>query len=299
MADLFEPNPRAVVGANFPPCDEPDAPTIEEARLVASAIEYIQAFSEGLEDLLVKRKGGRLLGWRLALANILKDRVRQNSLRQLLGFNRKTMGENQQRCDAWAEHDDEHGDGSFGRHMEALRSAVEAHSFVDRVALEKQLKAYVKLDPELRRLEEQKRAHELAEQEALAAAASLEAAEAEQKAKAEIRAMAKTLKGIEHADAIIAERMGPKRLAKEITDPALAVIEKLAKADAKGARRNASELNPQGLQECIRLGLARESIPHLAPRPEDPPIAPTDLGRRVFVKAVEEGRIKAKKRMKA
>jgi len=302
----FPSNPRIFIGANGGPQDETDKPTMEEARIVASAIEYVQAFSHGLEELLTKRKGGRILGWRLALANVLKDRVRQNSLRQLLGFNRKTMGENQQRCDVWAEYDDENGDGSFGRHMEALRDAVTSHSYVDRQAIEAKLKAFVKLDPELRKLEEKRREHEAAALEAERAAAELQDRAKKRKRQADAASLEKTLKGVRNAKAIAAEHIGAERLALILSDAAIAVIEKTVKADmkaaektgksgAKGERKLASELDPAGLKECMKYGLVLESIPHLSPRPSDPPIIPKDLGHRVFLAAVEAKRIKAKK----
>lgn len=312
IAAHFEPNPRAVLGGNFPPPDDDDntEPTIEEARIVASAIAYLQFKVSDLEEVLTKRKGGRILGWRLALANCLKGRVRQNSIRKLLGYNRKTMGENQQRADMWAEHDDEHGDGSFGDLMERLRHAFEADYQVDAPALEKKLKHYVRIDPDLRRIEEQRREHEAAAAEAEAAAADLERRAKERARDLKAQAVAKSLKGVKGAGAIVAEHIGAKKLAATISDGAIAVIEKTVKADmkavektgkadARGALKLTSELDAAGLRECKKFGLVRESIPHLAPKPDDPPIAPTDLGRRVFLEAVKLKRIRVKKRKAA
>lgn len=297
----FAPNPRAVIGANFPPPDDEDTaePTIEEARIVASAIAYLQFKVQGLEEVLTKRKGGRILGWRLALANCLKGRVRQNSIRKLLGYNRKTMGENQQRADMWAEHDDEHGDGSFGDLMERLRHAFEADYQVDAPALEKKLKHYVKIDPDLRRVEELNRERLTAAAEAEAAAIELESRAKERAREAKALAVGKALRGVKGAAAIVAEHRGATKLAEKISDAAMAVVEKVVKAEAKGARRTMEELDAQGLKEATKLGLVRESIPHLAPRPDDPPITPTDLGRRVFVEAVSQKRIRVKKRKAA
>lgn len=298
-ADLFEPNPRAIVGGNNPPDDDADEPTIEEARIVFRVVRYIQFVAGDLDDLLTKRKGGRVLGWRLAASNILKDVVRQNSARKLLGLNRKTMGENQQRCDVWADYDEEEGDGRFGEYMAALRSAAIAHSFVEPEELNKRLKDFVRRDPDYRKLEQQRREHELAAAEADRAAEALEQAKRERKALASAKQVAKSLKGATSKDAIVAGHLGPKRLANSISDAALAVVEKLVKAEAKGARRSTRELDPTGLKECLKLGLAREAIPHLAPRPDDPPIAPTELCQRVFLEAVELKRIKIKKKKAA
>lgn len=298
----FAPNPRAVIGGNFPPPDDDDTaePTIEEARIVASAISYLQFKVQGLEEVLTKRKGGRILGWRLALANCLKGRVRQNSIRKLLGYNRKTMGENQQRADMWAEHDDEHGDGSFGDLMERLRHAFEADYQVDAPALEKKLKAYVKLDPDLRRVEELNRERLAAAAEAEAAAADLERRAKERARDLKAQAVAKSLKGVKGAGSIVAEHIGAAKLAEKISDAAMAVVEKTVKAEAKGGdRRTRDDLDAAGLKEATKLGLVREAIPHLAPVPKDPPIAPTDLGRRVFLEAVKLKRIRVKKRKAA
>lgn len=301
ISATFEPNPRAVMGGNFPPPDDDDgtSPTIEEARCVAHTVSWLQDKVGNLEDLLVKRKGGRILGWRHVAANCLKDRVRQNSQAVLLQFNRKTWGENQHRCDAWCEYDDEHEDGQLSVFIERVRHAIVADYQVDEATVEglnAKLKFYVKKDPEMRALEELRREAIAAEAEANAEVKRLEAADKHTKRVASAKAVERALKGVKGASAIVAQHLGPKLLAEKLSEASLAVVEKLVKAEAKGARRKASDLDKAGLKECIDKGLARIVQPYLAPMPEDPEISLTDLCQRVFVEAVEQKRLKVKKR---
>lgn len=314
MQASFEPNPRAVAGGNFPPPDDEDdksEPTPEEITAVYKAICYVQFKRPGLEDLLVKRKGNIKMGWRHLIANSLKTVVRQNSLAKILKLNRKTMGENQQRPDAWADYDDEHGTGEFSCLLADIRDAILADAKVDVQGLETYLKAFIKLDPELRRIEEQARACENAAKEAEAAAEALEAKqrarEANEKREARTKAVAKALKGVAGKSAIVAQHQGAARLAKSLTDAAIEVVETLTKLEARGVRKGANAydkdgyniFDAEGLKLCFKRGLVREGYVHLQAAGVDPPIAPTDLCQRVFVEAVKIGRISVKKPKKA
>lgn len=296
----FSPNPRIFIGANGPPDDDDTtAPTMEEARCVAHTVSWLQAKVGNLEDLLVKRKGGRILGWRYLAANCLKGRVRQSSQAILLQFNRKTWGENQHRCDAWCEHDDEHGEGTLGHMIESFRHAIVADYQVSPEvveATEAKLKYYVKMDASLRRLEELRREHEAAAVEAEQAAADLRARADERKRAAKAKEVEKALKGVKGAGAIVAEHMGPKKLAEKLSDAALAVIDKAVRAKEKGVRRTASDFDANGLAECFKYALVVKSVPSFTKEPDDPPILPTQLAERVWVKAVEAKRIRVKKR---
>lgn len=291
----------ATIGHNGgPPFDDDEddkdtsPPTIEEARIVALAIRYLQ-FKTGLDDFLTKRKGGLLMGWRLALANCLKDRVRQNSLRQLLGFNRKTMGENQQCADRWAEYDEAHGTGEFGNMMASLREAIIADSFVDPVAMSSRLKEFVKLDPDLRRLERIRRECEAAAKDAAQAAADNELRERDAKRRKRAAEVEGMLDGVPRAGAIVAQHQGPKELARRATDATLAVVETLIKKNAKGLHPPTSALNAHGLKECLSLGLARSAEPHLS-KSDDPKIGPTALCAQVYAEAIAQRRLKSPKK---
>lgn len=261
--------------------EDDDAPTADEARIVFAAISYLKFKLPDLGDFLEKRKGGRKLGWRLVIVNVLKDRVRQNSVRKLLNLNRKTCGENAQRPDCWADHDDEFGDGIFGDLLARFREAVHADACVDMPALDEKVRSYAKIDPDLRKLEKQRKAHEEAALEAERAADAIERA-------AEARRVAK--------------RQGAPYIARTASDAAIAFAAELIRLDVKGARKNRSAFDTDkhrdGFAECEALGLTAESVPHLAPRPADPPILPTDLCRRVFVEAEKLGRIGKKKKTK-
>lgn len=276
--------------------DDKRPPTADEARIVGAAIAYIQFKRPGLEAILEKKKGKDNLGWRLVLVNALKDRVRGSALAKILGYNRKTMGENQQRVDAWIEHDEEHGAGDFGELIAALRDAIKADAYVDIIALEPRIKAYTKLDPELRELERQKRAAEAAAIEAERIANELEARASgrKQRLAEKEKRLRYNLKGVPTKRAIVAQHEGPERTAKKLSDRGIAVIDKLVRSENRGIRPLGSTLDGLGLKECLALGLAREALPHLAPKTNDPPYGPTPLGQRVFLEAVQQGRITLK-----
>lgn len=300
---------RAGIGHNGgPPLEEEEEedkspPTVEEARVVGAAISYVQYKVPNLEEICTKRKGGRVLGWRHVVANCIKGRVRRNSLAVLLGnYDEKLTGESQQRPDAWAEYDEEHGTGEFGALMAQMRDAIEADSHVDAPAMDAMVKVFSKLDPQLRKLEDQKRAHEYAAAEADKAAADLESKERERKQAAkrlvEAAAIKKALKGVKGRDAIVASHLGPKQLAKTLSAEATEVVKIITIAEAKGVYRPTSQVEKKagdagafGVKECLRLGLARQSQPYLAPPVDDPPLLPTELGMRVFDAAVKAGRI--------
>lgn len=293
-----------------PPLEDEDKspPTLEEGRVVASAISYVQWKVPDLQELLTKRKGGRVMGWRHVVANCVKGRVRRNSLAFYLGkYDEKLTGESQQRPDAWAAYDDEHGTGEFGALLANLREAIEADFKVDGPTMDTMVKRFVKIDPDLRRMEEQQRHHENAALEAERAAADLEAKSRERKATAkrlmEAQSLRKTLKGVAGKEAIVAKHLGPKQIARALSAEAVEVVKIIAIAEAKGIRRatsavekGAGDAGQAGVRECIRLGVARQAQPYLSAPLDDPPLAPTEFGLSVFNEAVKSGRIEIKKK---
>lgn len=286
-------NPRAVIGSNSgarPRGKGKDRPpTIEEATQVAKAILYVQTFAPNLEDVLVKRKGGRKMGWRLSLAWALKDIVPLIALYQLLQLNRKTAGENQQRPERWAEEDD-----AIDENLAKLREGIFNTVTLDWKELDVQLGVWVKQDPVLRDQEEQRRSNDLTKKRMLAVAAEIEEADRVRRAKA----LKKKLKGVKAKDAIEAKHIGAETLAKSLSDDAIDVLAVLAKKEAKGLRPDRSTLDPIGLKECLKRELARVSVPHLSPPVDDPPIGITQFGARVCEAAIAMGRIKARKKPK-
>lgn len=272
----IEPNPRAVIGGNHPP-EEDGKPTVDEVQIVFWTVEYLVKNVPDLEGFLEKKKGKRKLGWRHVAFNLLKDRVRQNSAAVLLKFNRKTTGESQQRPDIWADMDPE-----FEAQMAALRAAVMAYcdskradAHVDIDAMEKKLKHFVSIDPDLRKMEERQRLHEAAAAEADAAAQAIEARRAGKKLTSSTGLKANHL---------------PETVAKRLSPDALAALEKLAKKAAKSVHPLASTLNPRGLDECLREDLAESAEPHLS-RASDKQHKLTKFGARVAEAAIDLGLI--------
>lgn len=283
-------NPRAVRGHNNPPPDEEEdsesPPTVDEIRRVIRAVEYVQFRGKELEDLMTKRKGGRVLGWRLYVAWALKGQVRLCAIYKLLKFNRKTMGENQQRPERWCELDDE-----LEQQLEHLREAIFRDGSLDIDLLDKRAKHWVKRDPELRELEELQRASERAAAKAESEAARLLEI-ARQKEIADLKYL---LKGVKGKKAIVALHKGPKQVGGELSKEALAVLESVVKKEAKGIRRKASSFNADGLKECLKLKLVREGTAYLQ-TDDDPAIGPTAYGQQVFLACIEIGRIKRPKK---
>ena len=234
-------------------------------------------------------KGGRVMGWRLALAWALKadGRVRLSAIHKLLQLNRKTAGDNQQRPDRWAELDD-----ALDEQLEHLREAIYRDGSIDFTWLDDRLKYWVKRDPELRSLEQLQRA---------ANAAALEAEQAAVAAKARARAksvtkLSKTLKGVRNKTAIVAAHKGAPVLAQELSGDGLRLLSLLVRAEAKETRLTENfyvekkELG-EALEECIALGLAIRSAPYLSKSAADPAIYPSPLGVRVYQEAVASKRI--------
>lgn len=235
---------------------------------MGAAIAYVQFKRPGLEDFMSKKKGKVKLGWRKVVFNLCKDRVRQNSLHKLLKFNRKTVGEDQQRPDVWAEMDPE-----FDELLATLRHAVEADAHVDVDAIEAKLKEFVLADPDLRKLEQRAREHEAAADEALAAAEALDARR-------------KRIKRLSSASETKASHL-PNAVAKRLSHEALAVLERLMKKKAKSIHPRASELNAAGLAECVQAGLAKDAEAHLS-NATDRQHAPTAFGTRVYLEALAQ-----------
>lgn len=296
-------NPRARLGGNNPPPDEEaedtkSPPTIEEITRVMRAIEYVKFRAPDMEDLLTKRKGGRIMGWRLALAWALKGSVRLVAVHTLLQLNRKTAGENQQRPEEWMKLNED-----LEEELANFREAVYRDGCIDFKKTDKLLRDFIKSDPQLRTLEEQEKAHLKAAHEAESEAARL-AALAEAKA---IDRLKRSLKGVKGKQAILSEHKGSTQLAKEISEDCLRVVVKIVVREAKGGRYPASFFDKPddhgaslafALQQCIKLGLAKKNEPHLS-KSADPTITPTDLAQRVYVAAFKVGRLKKKKKKPA
>ncbi len=277
MENLEAENPRARIGGNNPPPD--DDLLFIDARIVMKAAEYIQFQFQGLDALLTKRKDKRAMGYRKVLEYCLKGLVSNDHLSRILGINRKTIGEDQQRPERWAEADDE-----FAEDIEHVRLAIIGHVSVNLERFEERLAAWVEEDPELRREEAQTRAEALARRRKDAAAA----AEKERARIREVGRLKKTLAGVPSAAAVIAEHLGPRELARRLSAEALAVVETLTKQAAKGAHPKRSTLRADGLAECHKHGLARLAEPYLS-RAEDPMVGPTPLASRVYLEAIAQG----------
>lgn len=284
-------NPRAIIGHNQPPPDAASGVTVEEARMVMRAIKYVQDYWP-IKSILIKhsKKHKLEMALRIAVASALKGEVRLESLRILLQLNRKTCSENQQRPEIWAEYDPE-----FDAHMENFREVLYRHGRLDHEAMSERLLHWIEADPILRDLEKE----EKAKQKILAKQREADDWEAA-RARLEQIAVMKTVLisgGVAEAEKIAAKHAGPEHLAKTLSDEALSVLDRIVKKDDKGKRETASYYDDGGLAECMRLGLARDAEPWRpkgAPAPSDPVVGPTDLAKRVFVKAVAIKRIVVK-----
>lgn len=290
-------NPIAVIGHNSGAVDGEAPPyTIEELRIVMRAIEYLQRNVEGLDDILVKRKGGRILGWLQLLAWILKGRVRLSVLHLILNRNRKTMGENQKRPEVWASLDDE-----TSHLFSIVRDAVLADGyFTQEVAsrVTELVKEWVKLDPPLREGEELERAKARAKAEAESLSAEREAHILEVALRRNYRMLRDNLRGVSNKTAILNKHSGgAKYLAAKISknEEALKVLITVAKAERKGARRKSSELDDPikgdyGLRVCLREDLVAEVHPWdpANKKSADPAIMLTQLGQQTYAAVLEK-----------
>lgn len=295
------PNPRAVIGANGgPPLEDSKAVTIEEARMVMRAVEYVQLFWPDLKSILIKhsKKHKAEMGWRICVSHALKHEVRLDALRLLLQLNRKTCSENQQRPELWAEYDAE-----FDADMEDFREVLYRHGRLNRERLAARIVHWVAVDPILRDLEKE----EKEKQKTLGKKREADDWEAARARLEQIAALKAALKsgGVAAAEAIAAKHAGPEHLAKTLSDEAIDVIKdmiahesanaKLVKKGRMAERKVASDYDTEGLEECLRLGLARAIVPHLSKDP-DPGIGPTALAARVYVEAVATKRIVVKEK---
>lgn len=279
-------NERARIGGNGGPVDPDFAfagdPDFITARIIREAAEYLQFKFGELDHIFTKRKGKRPMSFRFVLAYSLRGLVPSESAARILDINRKTYGENAQRPEVWANHDSEEG-RAFDQWLEHVSQAIYHHISAKVSEGEALLAHFVDMDVELRRLDKQRKEHEKAEAEALKAAAELE----ERKRLRAAKGLAKALKGAPNAKAIVAEHLGPRRVAETMSPAGLAVIEKLALARVKdpNARKLTSELNASGLKETLDLGLTFIAEPTGANAP-DPRIAINASGLRVFEEAV-------------
>lgn len=286
-ATMEAENPRARIGGNHPPAD--DDLLFIDARIVHKAAEYIQFQFAGLDALLTKRKDKRAMGYRKVLEYCLRGIVSNDHLSRILGINRKTIGEDQQRPERWAEIDDE-----FAEDIEHVRLAIIGHVSLNLERFEERLASWVEEDPELRREESKERAAALAQRRKDAA----NEADKERDRIKQVGQLKKTLKGVAGASAVIAEHLGPRELARRLSPEALAVIETLTKQAAKGAHPKRSTLRSGGLAECHKHGLARLAEPYLS-RADDPMVGPTPLAGRVYLEAIAQGLLEKPSRRRA
>lgn len=291
----FELGDRLAIGANGGPSIDRSEfdPDFISARIIKEAAEYIQFRFHGLEQLLEKRRGKRPMGFRLILSYAIRGLVPSETAARILGFNRKTYGENQHRAEVWANHDSEEG-REFDALIEHVTEAVHHHVLINVPEVMRLVDHFVEIDPSLRKLEKQAAAAALAADRA--AAAHKEKAEA--KRIRSVGSMRSKLKGATNSEAILAQHKGPTHTAKNISPEALATVDALIRADQKGARRLTSELNPEGLKECLRFGLAADAEPSLSTA-KDRKIRPTDFAHRVWLEAIGQDLIKKPKRKAA
>lgn len=284
IASALPDNPRERIGGNNPPADDL---LFIDRRIVADAGEYLQFRFKNLANLYVSGKSRahkRPMGFRKTLEYCLEGIVTQESLAEIIGRCRETIGEDQARVKVWAEMDDE-----FASDIEHVRQAVIGHVSVNVARLEAKLEAFVRDDPRLRRLEDQKRAHELAEKRALIAAADLDA---RQRARKTDAALKRALKGAPNAEAIRARHAGPRETARKLSREALGVIESMALKKLKHRHLKTYELNAEGLAECLRLGLAQDAEPFMSKAPErERMVGPTQLGLQCYHEALQQGLI--------
>ncbi len=264
-------NPRAVIGHN-----QADDFDFISARMIERGARIIQWVWPQLDDVLAKRKGGITLGARHVLFYCLRDVVPQAVLADFAGLNRKTAGEGAQRPAAWAEEDE-----WFAEHLERVRQLVVGYAHLDEQAFAERLVELVDTDPYRRRLEQQRKDHEMAAQEAERAAAELE----ERKRIRGLASLKRSLKGNPRADAIMAEQYGARHIAKTLSREALGVLATIHAKEAKHLRQPTSAYCEMGLRECLRLGIARNAEPHLS-KSTDPIIGPTQFGARVYAEAL-------------
>lgn len=275
----------AGIGHNNPP---PDIDFID-LRIVYETARYLQWKFGGLDDLMLKRSGGRrAMGFRKLMCSALRGVVPRDSLARILGINSKTMGEDQQRPDVWAEDDE-----GFAIQNEHLRQAVIGNAMLEVAVMEERLEELVRTDPERRTLEKQQRLHELAAKRAELAEEDLRSKAKARKVETDLR---KALGNTPNAEAIIAKHKGARAVARDLSEAGVAAIEVLAKLAAKSKSRRAltSELNAAGLKEALRLGLAHNAEPYMSAAP-DPQIGLSELGGKVYLECVALGRVQVRK----
>lgn len=303
MVEAFEPNPRAVIGANNPPPDEAVDPAdllFIDARIVEWTLVYIQDVFE-VESLRVSGKARALkkaMGLRRAAVYCLADGlVSQDSLGDILGYHRDTIGDDQASVARWASLDDE-----FAEWVENLRLAVigNVNVRIHRDAFVDRMMHWIASDAALKRKKDRRAAAALAAKRKAAA----DALEAEEKHVAKVKEHAETLRarGYKNASAVEAEHMGPKALARRLTKEALGVVDAVHLAETKitpkkGERLRMSALDEVGLEECQDYGLVRDGEPYLS-KARDRYVAPTLMLQSVYFEAIALGRLQKPKRKK-
>lgn len=294
---MLAENPRAIIGGNNPP---PDADLLFiDARIVERGAQYLQFLfpKHGLDSMLAKRKCGAALGFRRILCNALRGTVGVESLGIILDLNRKTVSEDMQSVDVWCENDD-----VFAEIMDHIRAAILGTVQIDADCFFDLLAAHMAGEPERRREEKARRALIAADKRELARKL-MDATKA--KAKGDLTKLKQALGDIPKAEAILALHTGARPIARDLTVNAIAVLEMLMVREAELAdtrkkvarRRLRSELDARGVNECIRLGLAREAIPFGA-KDADPPIGLTPFGTKCYLEALSMGRIEKPRRAK-
>lgn len=290
-------NPRAVIGHNGGPSDDSPDLLFIDARIVEMTLRYVQDVF-AIDDLRVSGKAQsakRAMGLRRAVVYCLDGLVPQESLGKCLGLHRDTIGDDQASVRRWVARDDE-----FAEYVEQLRLAVvgNIHVRIHREEFEGRLLHWVAKDPSLKRKANARASDVLAaKRKAVAGELAREEARA-----LDARGRAQRLRelGYKDADAVEAEHMGPKALARRLSNEALSVVDAVHVAETKitpkkGERLRESALNAVGLEECRRYKLVRDGEPYLSRAP-DRYVAPTLTCQSVYFEAVGLGRIKKRKK---
>lgn len=263
------------------------------ARLIQRGAEFVQftfRHVQGLENLLVKRKGSRAMAYRHVLAYALRGLMPIDSMARILGLNRKTLGENMRRPEVWANHDSEEG-RRMDAALEDLCEATYRYAKLDPGEVDSLVTHFVKMDRDLRRIEAECRAA------ALAADRAADALEAKKEAErlAGLASLSAALDGAPQKEAILAQHRGARDAAAKLSVDALGVLAHLARAAHKGRKTRRSELNATAEAECISLGVIQDAEPFLS-KAIDPARAITAFGQRVLLEAHDIGRIQERRK---
>lgn len=109
------------------------------------------------------------------------------------------------------------------------------------------------------------------------------------------------LAGVENANAIVVQHMGPKDVVRDMSNEGRITLKKLAEAAAKGSYPRMSAFDADcydgGLDECEALALIRSAEPYLS-KETDKKLTVTEMGGSVYLAGVELGLIEKPTRKK-